>query len=81
MSERRGLIASLKAILDGPTQCQKCGATLCWSEEIPLDFFMPFHAMTYKETRWYQLYGCPNPRHKTYGRRRTRISHDGPHEE
>jgi hypothetical protein len=52
---------------------------LSWSEEISFDFFMPLHGMAYKETRWYQLYGCSaHALHKVYGKRRTRITNDGP---
>jgi hypothetical protein len=46
-----------------------------------LDFFMPLRGGAYKETRWYQLYGCSAAAlHQTYGKRRTRVSYDGPYD-
>jgi hypothetical protein len=79
MTGRPNLIKGLKSFFAAPTHCRECGAPLSWSEEISFDFFMPLKGMSYKETRWYQLYGCSaTAMHQVYGKRRTRISHDGP---
>ena len=81
MPSRRSLIAGLKSLFAAPTTCRRCGARLSWSEEISLDFFMPLRGGAYKETRWYKLYGCSATAfHQVYGKRRTRISHDGPYD-
>ena len=79
MLSRRGLVEGLKGIFSAPTACRECGAALSCSEEISFDFFMPLRGGAYKETRWYQLWCCPRSAlHQVYGRRRTRVTCDGP---